>query len=180
MCWASWHEAGHGTKTTSCSMIQRQAGVQHITWQPRPRLVGSVVESWLGSSLLGSPWKFVTISSKLVYKLFRGRIQPTYKGIIIYLLKYQQDIPVCFQGNVPEKNCFQLGTWKFAKKKIGEGKMHLRKPAKLLGFFESLRILAHLLKMMIGVYNHLRNERYLGSMKPFSEGEPGSLGKIYL
>ena len=29
---------------------------------------------------------------------------------------------------------------------------------------------------MIGGYNHLRNERYLGSMKPFSEGEPGSLG----
>ena len=27
-----------------------------------------------------------------------------------------------------------------------------------------------------GVYNHLRNERYLGSMKPFSEGEPGFLG----
>jgi len=27
-----------------------------------------------------------------------------------------------------------------------------------------------------GVYSHLRNERYLGSMKPFSEGEPGSLG----
>ena len=23
-------------------------------------------------------------------------------------------------------------------------------------------------QMMIGVYNHLRNERYLGSMKPFS------------
>ena len=31
-------------------------------------------------------------------------------------------------------------------------------------------------QMMIGVYNHLRNARYLGSMKPFSEGEPGSLG----
>ena len=28
----------------------------------------------------------------------------------------------------------------------------------------------------IGVYNHFRNARYLGSMKPFSEGEPGSLG----
>ena len=27
-----------------------------------------------------------------------------------------------------------------------------------------------------GVYNHLRNARYLGSMKPFSEGEPGCLG----
>ena len=27
-----------------------------------------------------------------------------------------------------------------------------------------------------GVYSHLRNEWYLGSMKPFSEGEPGSLG----
>ena len=27
-----------------------------------------------------------------------------------------------------------------------------------------------------GVYNHLRKARYLGSMKPFSEGEPGSLG----
>ena len=27
-----------------------------------------------------------------------------------------------------------------------------------------------------GVYNHFRNARYLGSMKPFSEGEPGSLG----
>ena len=36
-------------------------------------------------------------------------------------------------------------------------------------------------QMMIGVYNlynHLRNARYLGSMKPFSEGEPGSLGKV--
>ena len=30
---------------------------------------------------------------------------------------------------------------------------------------------------MIGVSNHLRNGWYLGSMKPFSEGEPGSLGK---
>ena len=49
--------------------------------------------------------------------------------------------------------------------------MHLRKPAKLLGFFESLRILAHLLKMMIGVYNHLLRKIYLGSMKPFSEGD---------
>ncbi len=29
--------------------------------------------------------------------------------------------------------------------------------------------------MMIGMYNHLRNARYLGSMLPFSEGEPGSL-----
>ena len=28
---------------------------------------------------------------------------------------------------------------------------------------------------MIGVYNHLRNARYLASMKPFSESEPGSL-----
>ena len=27
-----------------------------------------------------------------------------------------------------------------------------------------------------GVYNHLWTARYLGSMKPFSEGEPGSLG----
>ena len=27
-----------------------------------------------------------------------------------------------------------------------------------------------------GVYNHLRNARHLGSMKPFSESEPGSLG----
>ena len=27
-----------------------------------------------------------------------------------------------------------------------------------------------------GVYNHFRNTRYLGSMLPFSEGEPGSLG----
>ncbi len=26
-----------------------------------------------------------------------------------------------------------------------------------------------------GVSNHLRNARYLSSMKPFSEGEPGSL-----
>ena len=26
-------------------------------------------------------------------------------------------------------------------------------------------------QMMIGVYNHLRNGRYLGSMKPFSEGD---------
>ena len=26
-------------------------------------------------------------------------------------------------------------------------------------------------QMMIGVYNHLRNARYLGSMKPFSEGD---------
>ena len=33
-------------------------------------------------------------------------------------------------------------------------------------------------QMMIGVYNHLRNERYLGSMKPFSEGDwiPGVVG----
>ena len=31
-------------------------------------------------------------------------------------------------------------------------------------------------QMMIGVSNQLQNERYLGSMKPFSEGEPGSLG----
>ena len=58
------------------------------------------------------------VVSKLVYNLFRGRIQPTYIGVIIYLLKYQQDIPVCFQENVPEKNCFQLGTWKFGKKKL--------------------------------------------------------------
>ena len=26
------------------------------------------------------------------------------------------------------------------------------------------------------MYNQLRKARYLGSMKPFSEGEPGSLG----
>ena len=29
-----------------------------------------------------------------------------------------------------------------------------------------------------GVYNHFLNGRYLGSMKPFSEGEPGSLGYV--
>ena len=28
------------------------------------------------------------------------------------------------------------------------------------------------------MYKHLRNARYLGSMKPFSEGEPGSLGLV--
>ena len=31
--------------------------------------------------------------------------------------------------------------------------------------------------MMIRVSYHLRNAEDLGSMKPFSEGEPGSLGK---
>ena len=31
-------------------------------------------------------------------------------------------------------------------------------------------------QMMIGAYSHLQNAQYLGSMKPFSEGEPGSLG----
>ena len=31
-------------------------------------------------------------------------------------------------------------------------------------------------QMMIGVYNHLRNARYLGSITIFSFGEPGSLG----
>ena len=30
---------------------------------------------------------------------------------------------------------------------------------------------------MIGVCNHLRNERYLGSITILSFGEPGSLGK---
>ena len=30
-----------------------------------------------------------------------------------------------------------------------------------------------------GVYNHLRNARHLGSMKPFSESEPGSLGYCF-
>ncbi len=41
----------------------------------------------------------------------------------------------------------------------------------------SLGILAHRTSEdEIGVYNHFRNARYLGSMKPFSEGEPGSLG----
>ena len=30
-----------------------------------------------------------------------------------------------------------------------------------------------------GVCNHFRNATYLGSMLPFSEGEPGSLGKGY-
>ena len=28
--------------------------------------------------------------------------------------------------------------------------------------------------------NHLRNAKYLGSLKPFSEGEPGSLGSFEL
>ena len=28
-----------------------------------------------------------------------------------------------------------------------------------------------------GVYNHFRNAKYLSSTKPFSEGEPGSLGQ---
>ena len=32
----------------------------------------------------------------------------------------------------------------------------------------------------LGGYNHLQNARYLGSMKPFLEGEPGSLGMVKL
>ena len=36
----------------------------------------------------------VTIVSKLVYNLFRGRIQPTYIGVIIHLLS-TIGIPVC-------------------------------------------------------------------------------------
>ena len=35
-------------------------------------------------------------------------------------------------------------------------------------------------RMMIGVSHHLRNAKHLGSMKPFSEGEPGFLiGFVY-
>ena len=30
--------------------------------------------------ILGCPWKLVTIVSKLVYNLFMGRIQPSYRG----------------------------------------------------------------------------------------------------
>ena len=35
-------------------------------------------------------------------------------------------------------------------------------------------------QMMISMSNHLRNAWYLGSMKPFSEGEPGSLGTLHI
>ena len=45
-----------------------------------------------------------------------------------------------------------------------------------LGSFKSLEIQSSCQRMMIGVSNHLRNAKYLGSMKPFSEGESGSLG----
>ena len=38
--------------------------------------------------LLGCPWKLVTIVSKLGYNLLTGRIQPTFKGVIIHLSKY--------------------------------------------------------------------------------------------
>ena len=34
-------------------------------------------------------------------------------------------------------------------------------------------------QMMIGVYNHLRNARFLGSMKPFSVSVIGSLGLVF-
>jgi len=120
----------------------------------------------------------------LVYKLFRGRIQPTYIGVIIYLHLFTEvpaGHPSMFPGKRSRKKLFPAGNLKICKKKLGRRENASKKtPLNCWGFFESLRILAHLLKMMIGVYNHLRNERYLGSMKPFSEGEPGSLGKIYL
>ena len=35
-----------------------------------------------------------------------------------------------------------------------------------------------LCQRMIGVYNHLRNARYLGSMKPFSGSVIGSIGLL--
>ena len=35
------------------------------------------------TSILGCPWKLVTMDSKLGYNLFRGRIQPTYIRVII-------------------------------------------------------------------------------------------------
>ena len=41
--------------------------------------------------------------------------------------------------------------------------------------YKSLRIQSPC-QMVIRVYSHLRNARYLGSMKPFSEGERGSVG----
>ena len=44
--------------------------------------------------LLGCPWKLVTFVSKLVYNLLRGRIQPTYKGVIIFHLLSTMDIQV--------------------------------------------------------------------------------------
>ena len=44
--------------------------------------------------VLGCPCKLVTIVSKLVYNLFRGRIQPTYRGVIIIHLLSTMDIPV--------------------------------------------------------------------------------------
>ena len=47
-------------------------------------------------------------------------------------------------------------------------------------FVFSLGILAHRTSEdeVRGVLHHLRNARYLGSMLPFSEGEPGSLGFV--
>ena len=42
-----------------------------------------------------STWKLVTIVSKLIYNLLRGRIQPTYIGVTIHLLS-TMDIPVVY------------------------------------------------------------------------------------
>ena len=40
----------------------------------------------MDETLLGCPWKLVTIVSKLGYNLFTGRKQPTFVGAIIHLL----------------------------------------------------------------------------------------------
>ena len=58
-----------------------------------------------------SCWKLVTIVSKLGYNLFRGRIQPTYIGVIIQLLS-TMDIPVWFlilPFGSPIKGCMLEG-----------------------------------------------------------------------
>ena len=44
-------------------------------------------------NILGCAWNLVTILSKLGCNLLRGRIQPTYIGVIIYLPS-TMDIPV--------------------------------------------------------------------------------------
>ncbi len=46
----------------------------------------------------------------------------------------------------------------------------------LLTFHDSPYGSNHLVRWWLGCPSSPRNERYLGSMKPFSEGEPGSLG----
>ena len=97
------HQFGHHGATVPSS--QRWLDVSHT---PQPGVVllhiamTDLVVEINGILVLACPWKLVTIVGKLVYFtyiLHRGRIQPTYIGVIIHLLS-TMDIQVWYTGMV--------------------------------------------------------------------------------